>query len=193
MNFELSNHFPIHFGFPSPQTLAVFFFNRSPVRWDGSVVASDQIEVVHSERENWEIPGGFGCFSYWKVRAFQPTLLFYWTAKTEFAKYCCVNKNERRIVTHSLEAYFNFNSSWWALGKRVGDTVALNHNLHIKSCKAYATLQHILIRYSTFKFRYLKDLLSNTIVPSKPLERQKNCCCAFFAVLTLNCTKMWKE
>jgi len=74
MNFELSNHLPIHFGFPSPQTLAVFFFNRSPVRWDGSVVASDQIEVVGNSRWIW-------MFLVLEVRAFQPTLLFHWTAK----------------------------------------------------------------------------------------------------------------
>ena len=99
-------------------------------------------------KSKWlEIPGGFGCISYWKSGHFSQLCYFIGRQKTEFAKYCCVNKNERRIATHSLEAYFNFNSSWWALGKRVGDTVV------------YATLQNILTKYSTFKFRSLKHLL----------------------------------
>lgn len=169
MNFELSNHL-LHFGFPSPQTLAVFFFQpvTSSLGW--------QRCRLRPNRSGWKFPVDLDVSRIGKSGHFSQLCYFIGRQKTEFAKYCCVNKNERRIVTHSLEAYFNFNSSWWALGKRVGDTVV------------YATLQNILTRYSTFKFRSW-----NILLPSKPLERQKNCCCAFFAVLTLNHTKMWNK
>lgn len=63
------------FWFPiSPNPCCVFFSTGH--QFVGMAALSPQT------KSKWlEIPGGFGCFSYWKVRAFQPTLLFHWTAK----------------------------------------------------------------------------------------------------------------